>query len=373
MTQPHTSKDLAIIGGGLAGLSLAIQCARVGVSTVLFEKEQYPRHKVCGEYISNESRAFLKALGLPIEEMALPEIHRFRLTSHHGTVSECDLKMGGFGISRFLLDATLAELAEQAGVQLRLGTRVTEVEGDMKQGFKVHFSKGDPIHCRMAVGAWGRHSGLGHRSTTRKGESWIGIKYHVDQGPAKDTIEIHAFEDGYAGLSQVENNTYCLCYLAKASGLKLFQADIGAYEKHVLAQNPFLAERLSAKRLIAPVTTSQFYFGVQPAQSHSVIGDASAFIPPLTGNGMSLALRASKHLFPPLKAWISGEITEAEFRARNRTYTQNYLEKRIRKGVFLQNLMFLKPVWLNKFMMQAFSRSPAMLRQMTQMATGEPI
>jgi len=57
--------DIAIIGGGLAGLSLSIQCANAGYRTLLFEKETYPFHKVCGEYISNESFPFLEKLGVP--------------------------------------------------------------------------------------------------------------------------------------------------------------------------------------------------------------------------------------------------------------------------------------------------------------------
>lgn len=54
----------AIIGGGLGGLCLAIQLARQGVEVLLFEKNSYPQHKVCGEYISMESWDFLSALVL---------------------------------------------------------------------------------------------------------------------------------------------------------------------------------------------------------------------------------------------------------------------------------------------------------------------
>jgi flavin-dependent dehydrogenase len=50
--QDVTKYDVAIIGGGLAGLSLSIQLAKKNYSVVLFEKEKYPFHKVCGEYIS---------------------------------------------------------------------------------------------------------------------------------------------------------------------------------------------------------------------------------------------------------------------------------------------------------------------------------
>jgi flavin-dependent dehydrogenase len=61
--------DVAIIGGGLGGLSLAIQLARKNFSVILFEKEKYPFHKVCGEYISMESWGFLEDLGLPLSDL----------------------------------------------------------------------------------------------------------------------------------------------------------------------------------------------------------------------------------------------------------------------------------------------------------------
>ena len=52
--------DIAIIGGGLAGLINAILLRRAGLSVILFEKNQYPFHRVCGEYISNEVIPFLE-------------------------------------------------------------------------------------------------------------------------------------------------------------------------------------------------------------------------------------------------------------------------------------------------------------------------
>jgi flavin-dependent dehydrogenase len=64
--------DIAITGGGLAGLTLSVQCADAGYRVLLIEKEQYPFHKVCGEYISNESTGFLERLGLPLRDLKLP-------------------------------------------------------------------------------------------------------------------------------------------------------------------------------------------------------------------------------------------------------------------------------------------------------------
>ena len=68
--------DVTIIGGGLAGLSLSIQLAKKNYSVALCEKEQYPFHKVCGEYISLESWSFIESLGLPLSQMQLPIIKK---------------------------------------------------------------------------------------------------------------------------------------------------------------------------------------------------------------------------------------------------------------------------------------------------------
>ena len=81
MKKDQDTYDAAIIGGGLAGLSLAIQMARKGYSVVLFEKEKYPFHKVCGEYISMESWPFLLSLGLDLSALNLPKIDTLNLTA----------------------------------------------------------------------------------------------------------------------------------------------------------------------------------------------------------------------------------------------------------------------------------------------------
>src|SRR5215831_9405600 len=90
------SYDVAIVGGGLAGLALSIQCARQGYRTILFEKEKYPFHKVCGEYISFESWNFLEDLGVPLGQMKLPKITRLVVTAPNGKELRHDLPLGGF-------------------------------------------------------------------------------------------------------------------------------------------------------------------------------------------------------------------------------------------------------------------------------------
>src|SRR5258708_13449414 len=106
--------DVIITGGGLAGLSLSIQLVRAGYRVALFEKETYPYHKVCGEYISLESWNFLEELGLPLSDWNLPIIRRLLLSSPNGQSLEQELPLGGFGISRYKIDAALAGVSPSA-------------------------------------------------------------------------------------------------------------------------------------------------------------------------------------------------------------------------------------------------------------------
>ena len=116
--------DIVIAGGGLAGLALSIQLAKAGYSVAVFEKETYPFHKVCGEYISLESWNFLEELGLPLSDWNLPIIKRLIISSPDGCHIEQELPLGGFGISRYKADAALAGIARTHGVALYESTTV---------------------------------------------------------------------------------------------------------------------------------------------------------------------------------------------------------------------------------------------------------
>ena len=119
--------DSAIIGGGLAGLGLSIQLAKKGYKVILFEKETYPFHKVCGEYISMESWPFLQSLGVPLPDMQLPLIKKLIVTAPDGNLLQEDLPLGGFGISRYTLDALLKDIAIKHGVTVKENCKVADV------------------------------------------------------------------------------------------------------------------------------------------------------------------------------------------------------------------------------------------------------
>ncbi|WP_220101243.1 NAD(P)/FAD-dependent oxidoreductase [Chitinophaga oryzae] len=118
---------IIIIGGGLAGLTSAIHLARAGLPVSLVEKNTYPRHKVCGEYISNEVLPYLQWLGADPAVLAPADISRLLLSAANGKTISATLPLGGFGVSRYTLDHFLLNKALAAGVRLITDT-VTDVE-----------------------------------------------------------------------------------------------------------------------------------------------------------------------------------------------------------------------------------------------------
>src|SRR5207244_4051444 len=115
------------VGGGLAGLCLAIQCIEQNLTVVLFEKDDYPLHKVCGEYISLESWNFLKRMGVRLDDLELPIIKKLLLSDSRGNTYSFNLPLGGFGISRYLLDHTLYKLAVSKGVKVHTKLKVESI------------------------------------------------------------------------------------------------------------------------------------------------------------------------------------------------------------------------------------------------------
>src|ERR1700761_7028097 len=150
--------DVIIAGGGLAGLALSIQLGKAGYTVLLFEKENYPYHKVCGEYISLESWNFLEELGLPLSDWNLPIIRPLAMSAPDGRLLKHELPLGGFGISRYRLDAALAAIARSEGVELKESTRVTNIVFE-RDHFIVKTSAGD-FSCKVACGCFGKRSNL---------------------------------------------------------------------------------------------------------------------------------------------------------------------------------------------------------------------
>jgi flavin-dependent dehydrogenase len=345
-SQPSV-KEVCIIGGGLAGLSLSILLARSGHKVILFEKEKYPFHKVCGEYISMESWNFLMQIGLPLSKMNLPVIKKLIVSSPGGKTIKSDLDLGGFGISRYLLDYELSKIARQNGVQIYEETKVNAIIFK-DNAFKI-LSSSITVQSKIVAGAFGKRSNIDVKWSRdfikrrhSKLNNYIAVKYHVQTDVERGTIALHNFKDGYCGISQVEDNKCCLCYLTTAGNLKANSNSIPEMEKNVLQKNPHLKKIFSQSQFLyeAPVTISQISFDKKSqVQNHALlIGDAAGMITPLCGNGMSMALHAAKIAFEKIDMFLKDKITRQQMEEEYIHAWKINFSKRLQMGRIIQSL-----------------------------------
>jgi flavin-dependent dehydrogenase len=289
--------DVIIVGGGLAGLTTAIMCGKSGLSVVLIEKYEYPFHKVCGEYISNEVRPFFEHIGLNLSSLGVSEVNKLEVSAANGSVARSHLASGGFGISRYKLDFELAKLAESIGVEVRTNTAVTKVAG--KQVFT---SKNEVFEGKMIVGSYGKRSSLDkqlNRKFIKQRSGYVGVKYHIKTDFPKDVIALHNFKGGYCGISAIEDDLYCLCYLIDRDVIREY-GSIEATEQKALSQNKYLKTIFENAEFVydKPLVINEVSFNSKTKREDNVImvGDTAGLITPLCGNGMAMAIRGGVQL-----------------------------------------------------------------------------
>ena len=119
-----TVNSVVVIGGGLAGLVAAIHMAKNGMQVTIIEKNDFPKHKVCGEYISNEVLPYLKSLQIDIDSLQPKAIDQLIFSLKSGKIIATKLPLGGLGISRFALDFYLYQYAISLGCDVRKETEI---------------------------------------------------------------------------------------------------------------------------------------------------------------------------------------------------------------------------------------------------------
>jgi flavin-dependent dehydrogenase len=371
--------DVAITGGGLAGLCLSIQLSRAGYSVILFEKEKYPFHKVCGEYISFECWNFLEELGVPLSDWHLPHIRQLLVSAPSGKTIRHRLPLGGFGISRYKLDAYLATLARKSGTTVMEATRVDNIWFS-KSHFHIQYGD-DMCKAKLAAGTFGKRSNLDIKmkrpfALKRPGKlnNYIGVKYHIKADFPPDHIALHNFEDGYCGISRIEDDKYCLCYLTTARNLKRCNNSIARLEQKVLRKNPYLDKIFSSSAFLydAPETIAQISFEKKSQVEHHLlmIGDAAGMIAPLCGNGMSMAMHGSKIAFSKIGPFLEEKISRDEMEAEYQAAWNSHFKKRLTAGRIIQGL-FGKG-WITNIFIRALYPFPSLVEKLIRRTHGEP-
>lgn len=378
--QPY---DIAITGGGLAGLAASIQLAGLGYSVILLEKEKYPFHKVCGEYISMESWDFLKQLGLPLNEMKLPFINTLQLTAPGGRSFTTPLPLGGFGISRFRLDKNLADIAIKKGVKLLEETRVNDISfnGNFQLRYSSRSLPENLLSSKVCCTAHGKRSNLDIKwkrkfltGTDKRISNYVAVKYHIRTNWPDHTIGLHNFRNGYCGISKIEEDKYCLCYMTTADNLRQCGNRVEALEETILYRNPHLKKIFTSSEFLAdfPVTISQISFsGKTQVEDHQLmLGDAAGMITPLCGNGMSMALHSAKLATGLVDEFLKETITRGEMEESYKNRWRKNFAARMNTGRVLQG--FFGSEHLSDFFVRLFKTLPILARPVVKMTHGKP-
>jgi flavin-dependent dehydrogenase len=286
--------DLIVIGGGPAGTSAAITCARNRAQVLLLERGRFPRHKVCGEFVSAESLDLLGSLLAAQHARLLAcaiRIPRTRVFLD-GRTLDATVDPPAASISRLDLDQALWDSAEQCGVECRQQTAVQNICGTGP--FLIKTSAGE-FESRALINASGRWSNLNPASNGQKSVAkWIGLKGHFAESSPFASVDLYFFEGGYCGVQPVELSD-TIAKSGRVNACAMVRADVASTLAEVFACHPGLQERSRGwTPLSDTVSTSPLVFREPQPERDGVVtaGDAAAFVDPFVGDGISLALRS---------------------------------------------------------------------------------
>jgi flavin-dependent dehydrogenase len=347
MTHVH---DVVIVGAGPAGGSLAAALARQGWDVVLIEKRTLPHHKVCGEFLSPESQASLKALGVfePVANLHPCALTHAQIVTAGQQRLRVPLPAAAWGISRYALDDTLAHAAQQAGAKLLTGVSAT---GLIRRavGWEVGLRSSatiDSITARTVILACGRHTVPGlrpTRPTLPPEQSYVGGKCHYQGLTMPPQVELFLFPGGYVGINPIEHGRVNLAFLVTRAAFNAAGGTVLALIAAAAQANPAFAERLAGAQLVAntdlataPVDTDA---AARPWEQVARLGDAATMIPPLCGDGMAMALRSAELCAPLVQRFLRHELSEAAFEHAFCRAWHTEFDRRLWLGRRLQRLL----------------------------------
>jgi flavin-dependent dehydrogenase len=278
-------KPVRIIGGGLAGLSLGIALRKAGVATEIFEAGDYPRHKVCGEFVTGLGEATIEKLGIGPAFAGAGSHSAVTWFLRGQAVGRQILPSPARAVSRFALDARLAGLFIAEGGKLVTRTRVRPPTDE----------------CGWVDAGGRKPSGS---------SPWMGLKLHARNLTTADGLELHLGDGAYVGLSSVEDGWINVCGLFRRRPGLRFDPD-QAMSAHLRESGLHsLAERLAAAEIrpgsIGAVAGLAFTRRIA-LDDGVFLGDACAMIPPFTGDGMAMAFTSAALALDPLAAWARNE------------------------------------------------------------------
>ena len=375
-TKSNLVVDVIIIGGGLAGLCNAIHISKLGKKVVLIEKNEYPKHKVCGEYISNEVLPYFGFLDINPFDFGAVKIKNFQLSTTKNKLISAKLPLGGFGISRHQLDFVLLEKAQENGVIILKDSVLNIKFSD--DVFSIETKENNTLSSKITIGAFGKRSLLDvkmERKFIQKKAPYLGVKIHVKGDFPEDLVALHNFKGGYCGVSKVENNAINLCYITNYTSFKKYK-NIEDFQEQVVFKNKFLKGIFQNSEAIfeKPLTISQISFETKkPVENHILMcGDSAGMIHPLCGNGMSMAIQSAQLASVLILNYLNGDLNSRK--ELEKQYIRKWNKKfgvRLKAGHFIA--MLFRKDKIAAFLLEILKKLPFLLPLIIKQTHGKPM
>ena len=371
--------DLVVVGGGPAGCAAAISAARSGASVLLLERGRFPRHKVCGEFVSAESLDLLQTLLAPAYRRLIdsaPRIARGRIFVD-GAELTAEIGPAAASITRFDLDAALWDSCACTGIERRADCVVQSVEGTGP--FRVT-TRAETFESRSLINATGRWSNLTSTATRARAtlvrvnkERWIGVKAHFREvsAPTAPSVDLYFFDGGYCGVQPVSPAGQNGSATTAVNACAMVRADVATDLSEVLKLHPALRERSrnwEPQPMMDPVNTSPLVFHPpEPVQNGMLqVGDAATFVDPFIGDGISLALRSGDLAAECLSRFFRNECSLESAAADYTRLYQTRLAPVFRASSRLRNLLRWPGV-VRKPVLSLLEKTPAITRRLVKM------
>lgn len=369
-------KEVVIIGGGLAGLTAAIHLSKIGIDVTIIEKNEFPKHKVCGEYISNEVIPYLSWLQVNINELHPTIITQLELSLQNGSKIKSQLPLGGFGISRYALDYFLYKKAISNGCKIIKDT--AESIDFSNNNFTITTANNLILQSEIVIGAFGKRANLDkylNRKFVNQKSEWLAVKAHYSGEYPNDLVGLHTFDGGYCGVSKVENNIVNICYIVNYENFKKYKSTT-QFELESISKNRHLKHIYANCSLLfeKPLTISQISFDKKcPIENHIImIGDTAGLIHPLCGNGMAMAIHSAKIASEKIEKYYRSEIKSRTDLEKNYQLNWNHnFKKRLFYGRTIAALLRIPQ--LSNLFLKILIYFPILLPFIINKTHGKPI
>ncbi|WP_042203190.1 NAD(P)/FAD-dependent oxidoreductase [Paenibacillus camerounensis] len=346
--------DVIIAGAGIAGSSSALQLARQGHRTLLLDRQAFPRHKTCGEFMSPETKEMLEVLGINLgSRTPAPGImHNACIILPHGGEISAPLPGNATGISRYELDRILHEKAQSAGAEIVTKAVVTGIRKLDNYQYEVDTRQGEgkvTYRARAVIGAYGTKKPRGVASAAQgtRGETvYIGIKSHYSGITIPEQVELYFCEGGYIGLSPIEEGKVNVAALLTLDSVQGSGKSVLEILQTAARSNRRLHDRLAegtpvpeTQVSIAPLHLSDT---PEPWSEFPHVGDAMLMIPPLCGDGMSIALRSSLICSGWTDRYLKGRISYDEWQTGYSAEADKEFTRLLKRARRIQKLAFAR-------------------------------